>query len=91
MGFPEGFLWGTSISAAQVEGGWNEGGKSPVQVDFADYDRGANRRQIHARGANGERVTFDFLTALPEGARYERFDYLRSHIEQMRLAVAEDA
>ena len=28
--FPKDFLWGGSISGAQVEGGWNEGGKSPV-------------------------------------------------------------
>lgn len=36
MEFPKGFLWGTSISAAQCEGGWNEGGRAPVQVDFAN-------------------------------------------------------
>ena len=30
MGFPNNFLWGGSISAAQIEGAWNEGGKSPV-------------------------------------------------------------
>ena len=27
MSFPNKFLWGGSISAAQCEGGWNEGGK----------------------------------------------------------------
>ena len=34
MVFSKEFLWGTSISAAQAEGGWNEGGKAPVQVDL---------------------------------------------------------
>lgn len=36
MSFPDKFLWGGSISAAQAEGGWDEGGKSPVQVDYGD-------------------------------------------------------
>ena len=40
MAFPSKFLWGGSISAAQVEGGWNEGGKSPVQIDYAGPDAG---------------------------------------------------
>lgn len=35
MSFPKGFLWGTSVSAAQIEGGWDEGGKSPVMLDYA--------------------------------------------------------
>ena len=35
MSFPKNFLWGTSVSAAQIEGGWNEGGKSPVMLDYA--------------------------------------------------------
>ena len=31
--FPEGFLWGASTSAFQVEGGYNEGGKGPATTD----------------------------------------------------------
>lgn len=31
--FPDNFLWGAATSAAQVEGGWNEGGKGPSVMD----------------------------------------------------------
>lgn len=46
MSFPKGFLWGGSISAAQIEGGWNEGGKSPVLVDYCTAGSAKERRQI---------------------------------------------
>ena len=45
MSFPKGFLWGGSISAAQIEGGWNEGGKSPVLVDYCTA--GSARSEEH--------------------------------------------
>ena len=34
MGFPKNFLWGGSISAAQIEGAWNEGKNLSVAVDY---------------------------------------------------------
>ena len=36
-------LWGGSISAAQCEGAWDEGGKSPVESDYAECS-GSNGR-----------------------------------------------
>ena len=33
--FPEGFLWGGSTAANQIEGAWNEGGRGPATSDFA--------------------------------------------------------
>ena len=46
MGFPNNFLWGGSISAAQIEGAWNEGGKSPVAVDYCTAGSTTGMREI---------------------------------------------
>ena len=42
--FPKGFLWGGATSAAQVEGGFAEGGRGPSHLDYLQY-RAPSQRQ----------------------------------------------
>lgn len=61
MGFPDSFLWGGDISAAQAEGAWDEDGKAPVEVD---YLVGADRRSsrfAHVLREDGSRGRFEPL------------------------------
>ena len=74
MSIPEKFLWGGSISAAQCEGAFLEGGKSPVQIDYGDAGSTKGPRKIHFRNADGSCGTMYQFQHLPKGARYEFFD-----------------
>ncbi|RCW17069.1 glycoside hydrolase [Streptococcus gallolyticus] len=74
MTFPDKFLWGGSISASQCEGGWNEGGRSPVQVDFGDSGTTTDRRYIYYRDVDGRQGKMRQFDALPKGANYELFN-----------------
>ena len=79
MSFPSDFLWGTSISVAQAEGGWDEGGKTPVQVDFANVGTASSsvRKLIYkkADGSKGELTgAYAMFPSLPNGGQYTSFD-----------------
>lgn len=44
--FPNNFLWGASTSAYQVEGAWNEDGKSPSLIDMCDHPQNTSDFKI---------------------------------------------
>lgn len=78
MSFPKGFLWGGSISGAQIEGAWNEDGKSPVSVDFCTAGDTSSKRKIWYLNKEGQRESkiWEAVDELPEGAKYQIFDDL---------------
>ena len=71
MSFPINFLWGGDISAAQIEGGWNEGGKSPVEVDYMLKGSKSSMRFGYYRMPDGaEGKVMQMTGQLPEGAKF---------------------
>ena len=71
MAFPKNFLWGGDISAAQIEGAWDEDGKSPTE---ADYLLGADKnsmRVAYYRMPDGTEGKVSVMSGmLPKGAKY---------------------
>ncbi|MGP1504773.1 MAG: glycoside hydrolase family 1 protein [Eggerthia catenaformis] len=78
MGFKKDFLWGGSISAAQIEGAWNEDGKSPVLVDYCTAGSTSARRELWYLNKDGQREHrfWEPVDVLPEGSEYKFFDDL---------------
>ena len=74
-GISKRILWGGSISAAQIEGGWNEGGKSPVLVDYCTAGSTKERRQIWYLDKNGQRAhrNWEAVDELEEGCKFAFF------------------
>ena len=71
MRFPDGFLWGTSISASQAEGGWDEGGRTPVKSDYATVAEPGSMAQVSFRMPDGSPGQSYVMFPLPEGAEVE--------------------
>lgn len=68
---PDNFLWGGDISAAQIDGAWQEDGKSPIELD---YYLGANRnsgRYAYIQDKDGKiSKVLQWSGQIPKGAHY---------------------
>lgn len=82
LDFPDHFLWGASTSAYQVEGAWNEDGKSPSIIDmyehpseYADFKIASDHyhrfrediRLFSEMGLKAYRFSVAWTRILPEG------------------------
>ena len=76
--FPEGFLWGASTSAYQVEGAWNEDGKGPSVVDMLAHPEGT--ADFHVASDHYHRFEEDVALMAEMGLKAYRFSVAWSRV-----------
>ncbi|EMP0249129.1 TPA: glycoside hydrolase family 1 protein [Klebsiella michiganensis] len=76
--FPDGFLWGASTSAYQVEGAWNEDGKGPSVVDMLSHPPGTADFRIASD--HYHRVEEDVALMAQMGLKAYRFSVAWSRV-----------
>lgn len=76
--FPEGFLWGASTSAFQVEGGYNEGGKGLATTDFGTRAPGVADNKVAADHYHHWKEDVDLMAEL--GLKVYRMGFSWSRI-----------
>ncbi len=81
MRFPDGFYIGGATSDWQFEGGFGEGGRGLLSVDFATDGNQQNPRQVTWVDRDGNRGKTHWEQALPEDVTLTLFDdeYYPSH------------
>lgn len=73
MNFPKDFLWGAASSAPQIEGAWNEGGKTPSIWDVAPSKRIKNGENCHVACDHYHRYKEDVALMKEMGLKSYRF------------------
>lgn len=88
MTFPEGFLWGGSVAANQVEGAWNEAGKGVSTSDL--QPQGIHGKVVERDGVSRgvKDLAIDFYHRYPEDVKLFAemgFKVLRTSIAWTRI------
>ena len=78
--FPKDFLWGASTAAAQIEGGWDEDGRSPSIWDVAPKDKIKHGENCHVACDHYHRWKEDVALMKELGLKSYRFSLSWSRI-----------
>lgn len=71
--FPDGFLWGASSSAFQIEGGWDEDGKGMTVADYNSFKRSGRQADTKVASDFYHRWEEDIALMKELGLRAYRF------------------
>ena len=80
MGFSKDFIWGAASSSAQVEGGWNEDGRTPSIWDIAPTNKIKNGENCHIACDHYHRMREDVALMREMGLKAYRFSVSWSRI-----------
>ena len=78
--FPENFLWGAATASAQIEGGWNEGGRTPSIWDTAPSNKIKNGDNCHIACDHFHRMKEDVALMKEIGLKSYRFSISWSRV-----------
>lgn len=79
-GFPDNFLWGAASAAPQIEGGWNEGGRTPSIWDVAPPKKIKNGEDCHTACDHYHRWREDIALMKEMGLKSYRFSISWSRV-----------
>ena len=79
-GFPDGFLWGASSAAPQIEGAWNEDGRSPSIWDVAPEKKIKNGENCRTACDHYHRFREDVALMKQIGLKSYRFSVSWSRV-----------
>ena len=80
MPFEETFLWGAATSAAQIEGGWNEGGRTASIWDVAPSDKIKDGGDCHTAADHFHHMKEDVALMKRMGLKSYRFSVSWSRV-----------
>ncbi len=88
--FPKDFLWGAATASAQIEGGWNEGGRTPSIWDVAPAGKVHNNETCHTACDHYHRWEEDVALMKELGLKSYRFSVSWSRIVPQEGQVNEE-